>query len=69
MYDPGSIGSAQLGAKLDPKSGKVVPSGPDEPERPSLFRALREQLGLELQTTSGPVETIVIEHVAWPTEN
>ena len=69
MYDPASIGSAQPAAKLDPKGGTVVPSGPNEPERPSLFKALREQLGLELKATRGPVETIFIEHVAWPTEN
>ena len=35
--------------------------------RPSLFVAVREQLGLSLQTERGPVTVIVIENVARPT--
>jgi uncharacterized protein (TIGR03435 family) len=36
---------------------------------PSLFTALREQLGLRLESTKAPVDTIVIEHIERPTEN
>jgi uncharacterized protein (TIGR03435 family) len=36
---------------------------------PSLFTVLKEQLGLKLQPAKGPVETIVIDHIAHPGAN
>ena len=36
---------------------------------PSVFTALREQLGLRLDSTKGPVEFLVIEHVQRPSAN
>lgn len=38
-------------------------------ERPSVFAALREQLGLRLDSSRGPVETIVIMSAAMPSAN
>jgi uncharacterized protein (TIGR03435 family) len=46
------------------------PDAPPPPEAgPSIFTAIREQLGLRLEPGKGPVETIVIEHVEKPSAN
>lgn len=36
---------------------------------PSIFTALEEQLGLKLESAKGSVDSLVIDHVARPTEN
>jgi uncharacterized protein (TIGR03435 family) len=42
---------------------------PEFLDRPSLFDALREQLGLRLEAQKGPVEYYVIDHVEKPAAN
>ncbi len=42
---------------------------PPLPEGPSIFTAVREQLGLKLESSKGPVEYLVIEHVEKPSAN
>lgn len=45
------------------------PSPPIDPNAPSIFTALQEQLGLRLDSQKGPVEVTVIDGVERPTED
>ena len=44
-------------------------AAPATPGGPTFLEALREQLGLKLESTRGPVETLVVDHAEMPTEN
>ena len=50
-----------------PPPGAQVPAF--DPNGPSLFAALQEQLGLKLDGERGPVDVVVIDKISQPTEN
>ena len=46
-----------------------APDGATDSHTPSFFTALREQLGLKLESTNAPVDVLVIDHVERPTSD
>jgi uncharacterized protein (TIGR03435 family) len=54
----------------------IIPAGqslgappPADPDRPEIFTAIQEQLGLRLEARKGPVEVLVIDHAERPSKN
>jgi uncharacterized protein (TIGR03435 family) len=45
----------------------ATPPATADPDAPSIFTALQEQLGLRLESIRNPVEVLVIDHVERPT--
>jgi uncharacterized protein (TIGR03435 family) len=58
---------SQPGAGGSDDPGKPAPSADNQ--GPSIFSAIQEQLGLRLESTKGPVEVLVIDHVEKPSAN
>ena len=67
-WTPEQGGPGMMGLSPGAGPGPDSPPPPD-PSGPSIFTAVQEQLGLKLESTKGPVEIIVIEHVDKPSEN
>jgi uncharacterized protein (TIGR03435 family) len=51
---------------LAPDSAQPLGSPLEDPG-PTFLEALRQQLGLKLKSTKGPVDVLVIDHVEHPT--
>jgi uncharacterized protein (TIGR03435 family) len=51
-----------------PEGGKINGEDPDT-SGPSIYEALKSQLGLNLKAQRGPVDVLVIDHVEKPTAN
>jgi uncharacterized protein (TIGR03435 family) len=68
----GLVGNYDFELKWTPEHGDQ-PSADngqaDAQSGPSIFTALEEQLGLRLQSSKGPVQTLVVDHVEMPSEN
>lgn len=73
----GLTGGYDIDLKWTPTPDQLPPGPPPpgieppsiDPNGPSLFTALQEQLGLELDTERGPVEVLVIDRLQQPAEN
>jgi uncharacterized protein (TIGR03435 family) len=65
-WTPDQIPQGQTGAGAQPP---MVNGATVDPNGPSLFTALQEQLGLKLESTKGPVEVLVIDRAEKPSED
>ena len=68
----GLAGTFDFVLEWTPQLNGPLPPGvnfqPDE-SGPTFLQALKEQLGLKLETQTGPVEVVVIDHIEQPSEN
>jgi len=58
--------------EVRPATGAAGATAPEPPllsDPPSIFTALREQLGLKLESGKGPVEVLIIDSAERPAEN
>lgn len=55
--------------QADAADGQAALGASDPSGSPFLFTAIQQQLGLKLESSKGPVEIIVIDHVEKPSEN
>jgi uncharacterized protein (TIGR03435 family) len=60
----GLTGIYDISLKWTPDSPQAAPDA-----GPSLFTAIEEQIGLELVSTKGPVDTIIVDHAEKPSED
>jgi uncharacterized protein (TIGR03435 family) len=66
--ETGLTGYYDLSLQWDPSDASVAASSPAS-SGPSIFTALKEQLGLKLESTKTSLDTIAIDHVERPSDN
>jgi len=71
VNNTGLEGNYDFKLEWTPDPGPSAPDGQpvETPIGPSLYSALQQQLGLRLEATKGPIDTLVIDHVEKPSEN
>ena len=65
----GLPGDYDFDLKWTPEEGAPSADNGSAESSASIFTAIQEQLGLKLQSTKGPVDTLIIEHVELPSKN
>ena len=67
----GLTGTFDFVLEFVPESMTAVPASSDiqDPNGPTFSEAMREQLGLKLESTKAPSQFLVIDHVERPTRN
>ncbi len=65
----GIEGRYDVALKWTPDEGQPSADNGSGDAGPSIFTAIQEQLGLKLESSKGPVQVLVIDHVEMPSEN
>jgi uncharacterized protein (TIGR03435 family) len=67
----GLMGRYDVDLRYTPDLGQpgAAPEPTDSPDGQSLFGALQTQLGLKLESTRGPVEVLIVDHIERLTAN
>ena len=68
----GLTGTYDFVIEFTPQFTGPLPPGANfqpDPTGPTFLEALKEQLGLKLESQTGPVDVIVVDHVDHPSEN
>jgi len=69
--ETGLTGDYEVSLTYAPERSRIVTGAPaaDAVERPSLFTAVQEQLGLKLESRRGPVPVLVIDRIERPVDD
>ena len=69
--DTGLTGNYDFTLTFEPlrPTGASAGTASEPSDRPSIFTALQEQLGLKLESTKAPMQVLVIDHVERPSAN